>query len=137
MIIAQTQLGAQSSVDLRPSPALLALALLLALARASAIARLCTAHPAGVAEADALALITLGVAVKPTTLVLTVKVDKAVVEAVMVEVEAIKVVEVEAIKVVKVEAVVELIVEVEVELPVLLCPLPPLATEPLPPPTVL
>lgn len=85
---------------------------------------MCAAHPVGVAETGALALIVLGVLVRPTTLVLTVEVDKVVVDATWVEVEAVEVVEA------------ELLVEVEVELPVLLFPIPPLAPEPLPPATV-
>lgn len=83
------------------------------------------AHAVGVAGAEtpALVLPALGVAMRPTALVLvlvlTVEVDK-------VEVGAIEA---------EVEDMVELntTVMVEVELPVLLCPFSPLASEPPPP----
>lgn len=111
-----------------------ALRLLLAWARALAIARLCLAHPVGLAEADevALALATLGAPVEPTTPVLRVEVAKVeVAEAEVAEAE------VSVAEVVKVELVeVELKVRVAVELPTPLFPLTPPASVPLPPVTV-
>lgn len=92
------------------------------------------AQPSGVAEAAALTLVSLGVAMRPCALVLAAGVDEVVVEASMGDVE--EEAEVETIEVAEVLVVEELTVEVEFQLLVLLCPFPPLASEPLPPPTV-
>lgn len=106
-----------------------ALRLLLAWARALAIARLCLAHPVGLAEADevALALATLGAPVEPTTPVLRVEVAK--VEVAEAEESVAEVAKDELVEV-------ELKVRVAVELPAPLFPLTPPASVPLPPVTV-